>query len=267
MSARAEGTVAPAVVDPSTVVIRALATLEEREQAVALQEATWGAGFKERIPAAMLLIAEKTGGVAGGAFAPDGHMLGFVFGVVGGAFDPDGRLLGFVFGMVGVRNGALFHWSDMLALVPEARGSGLAERLKHWQADQCRALGIREMVWTFDPLVARNAWFNLRRLKAEIAEYVENVYGVTDSPLMGPIPTDRFVARWRLDGPTVPRTEAPWTLALPADFEALVRNDPAAAAAARFAFRDAVQAHAAAGRHVVGITRGPEGTAYLLDTR
>ncbi len=249
MSARAEGTVAPAVVDPSTVVIRALATLEEREQAVALQEATWGAGFTERVPGAILLVAQKTGGV------------------VGGAFDPDGRLLGFVFGMVGVRNGALFHWSDMLALVPEARGSGLAERLKHWQADQCRALGIREMVWTFDPLVARNAWFNLRRLKAEIAEYVENVYGVTDSPLMGPIPTDRFVARWRLDGPTVPRTEAPWTLALPADFEALVRNDPAAAAAARFAFRDAVQAHAAAGRHVVGITRGPEGTAYLLDTR
>lgn len=249
MSARAEGTVAPAVVDPSTVVIRALATLEEREQAVALQEATWGVGFTERVPGAILLVAQKTGGV------------------VGGAFDPDGRLLGFVFGMVGVRNGALFHWSDMLALVPEARGSGLAERLKHWQADQCRALGIREMVWTFDPLVARNAWFNLRRLKAEIAEYVENVYGVTDSPLMGPIPTDRFVARWRLDGPTVPRTEAPWTLALPADFEALVRNDPAAAAAARFAFRDAVQAHAAAGRHVVGITRGPEGTAYLLDTR
>jgi predicted GNAT superfamily acetyltransferase len=244
-----EGAPAQAPVDPSQVTIRALATLEDREQAVALQEATWGAGFKERIPAAMLLIAEKTGGVAGGAFAPDGHMLGFVFGVVG------------------VRNGALFHWSDMLALVPEARGSGLAERLKHWQADQCRALGIREMVWTFDPLVARNAWFNLRRLKAEIAEYVENVYGVTDSPLMGPIPTDRFVARWRLDGPTVPRTEAPWTLALPADFEALVRNDPAAAAAARFAFRDAVQAHAAAGRHVVGITRGPEGTAYLLDTR
>ena len=136
------------------MVVRALDTLEDREQAVAMQEATWGVGFKERIPAAMLLIAEKTGGVAGGAFAPDGRMLGFVFGVEG------------------VRDGALYHWSDMLAVAPEARGMGLAERLKHWQADRCRAQGIREMVWTFDPLVARNAWFNLRRLKAEIAEYV-----------------------------------------------------------------------------------------------
>ncbi len=243
------GTVAPAIVDPSTVTIRALATLEDREQAVALQEATWGVGFREKIPSAMLLIAEKTGGVAGGAFTPDG------------------RILGFVFGLVGVRDGALFHWSDMLAVAPEARGMGLAERLKHWQADRCRAQGIREMVWTFDPLVARNAWFNLRRLKAEIAEYVENIYGITDSPLMGPIPTDRFVARWRLDGPTVPRTEAPWSIPLPDDFEALVRTDPAAAATARFALREAVQQHAAAGRRVVGITRGPEGTAYLLDTR
>lgn len=238
---------APAV-DPAAVVVRALDTLEDREQAVAMQEATWGVGFKERIPAAMLLIAEKTGGVAGGAFAPDGRMLGFVFGVVG------------------VRDGALYHWSDMLAVAPEARGLGLAERLKHWQADRCRALGIRDMVWTFDPLVARNAWFNLRRLKAEIAEYVENIYGITDSPLMGPIPTDRFLARWRLDVPTVPRTEAPWQLPLPADYEAMVRTDPVAATAARFALREAVQAHAAAGRRVVGITRGPEGTAYLIDT-
>ena len=248
LSAASTVPVAPAV-DPATVVVRALDTLEDREAGVALQEATWGVGFREKIPSAMLLIAEKTGGVAGGAFAPDG------------------RIRGFVCGLVGVRDGVLFHGSDMLAVAPEARGMGLAERLKHWQADRCRAQGIREMVWTFDPLVARNAWFNLRRLKAEIAEYVENIYGITDSPLMGPIPTDRFMARWRLDGPTVPRTDAPWSPPLPEDFEALVRTDPAAAAAARYAFREAVQQHAAAGRHVVGIRRGPEGTAYLLDTR
>lgn len=235
-------------VDPATVVVRALDTLEDREAGVAMQEATWGVGFREKIPSAMLLIAEKTGGVAGGAFAPDG------------------RILGFVFGLVGVRDGVLFHWSDMLAVAPEARGLGLAERLKHWQADRCRAIGIHEMFWTFDPLVARNAWFNLRRLKAEVSEFAENVYGITDSPLMGPIPTDRFIARWRLDGPAVPRTEAPWTIPLPADYEALVRTDPAAAAAARYAFRDAVRAHAAAGRRVVGITRDATGTSYLLDT-
>jgi predicted GNAT superfamily acetyltransferase len=162
--------------------IREFGSLEEYDACVALQDDTWGHGFSERVPGAILRVAQKIGGVAAGGF------------------DPDGRLLGFVFGMTGVRDGALVHWSDMLAVRPQARGSGLAEQLKQYQRTAVRALGVRTMLWTADPLVARNAHFNINRLGALPREYVPNMYGAnTGSVLHGAMPTDRFVYHWDLD--------------------------------------------------------------------
>ena len=115
-------------------VIRALTTHAERADAVHLQEETWGAGFSEKVPAAILLVAEKTGGVAAGAFSPDG------------------RLLGFIFGLTGVRDGTLIHWSDILAVRPEAQGRRMGEALKRYQRDRLKALGVDRMYWTFDQI-------------------------------------------------------------------------------------------------------------------
>ena len=166
--------------------IRELASLAEYDACVALQDDTWGHGFSERVPGAILRVAQKIGGVAAGAF------------------DHDGGLAGFVFGMTGVRNGVLVHWSDMLAVRPDARGTGLAERLKQYQRDRVRVLGVSIMYWTADPLVARNAHFNINHLGAQPSEYVENMYGGnTGSVLHGTMPTDRFVYRWELDAPSV----------------------------------------------------------------
>ncbi|HWZ57452.1 MAG TPA: hypothetical protein VNW46_00650, partial [Gemmatimonadaceae bacterium] len=53
----------------------------------------------------------------------------------------------------------------------------------------------------YDPLVARNAHFNINRLGAEIVEYVTDMYGTTGSTLHGDVATDRFVVRWRLTEP------------------------------------------------------------------
>ena len=119
--------------------IRDFSSHADRAQCVALQELTWGAGFTEKVPAAMLLVAQKLGGV------------------VAGAFDDAGVMQGFVFGVTGLKDGRLVHWSDMLAVRPEAQGTHLGERLKEYQRDKCRSLGIEVMYWTFDPLVARNA--------------------------------------------------------------------------------------------------------------
>ena len=80
-------------------VIRDLASQGELTEAVRLQEQTWGKAFSERVPAAILMVAQKIGGVSAGAFSAEG------------------RLLGFVFGMTGVRDGRLVHWSDMLAVL------------------------------------------------------------------------------------------------------------------------------------------------------
>src|ERR1019366_2166132 len=121
------------------IVIRELATHDERVLAVRLQEATWGAAFTERVPAAILLVGQKLAGVSAGAFARDG------------------TLLGFVFGLTGVKGGRLVHWSDMLAVRADAQDRHIGTALKHYQRQRCLTLGVETMYWTFDPFVARNA--------------------------------------------------------------------------------------------------------------
>ncbi|MCC6928145.1 MAG: hypothetical protein IT359_04040 [Gemmatimonadaceae bacterium] len=164
-----------------TVTIRDLATLEEYVECVDLQEETWGRGFSERVPGAILRVSQKIGGVTAGAF------------------DCNGRMIGFVFGMTGIRDGRPAHWSDMLAVREEARGRHIGDQLKHYQREKCISLGVQTMLWTADPLVARNAHFNINRLGARPVEYVENIYGAnTGSTLHGELPTDRFVYAWEL---------------------------------------------------------------------
>jgi predicted GNAT superfamily acetyltransferase len=178
-------------VESDGIELRPLASVEDFDEAVRLQDEIWGAGFSDRVPAAILRVGQKVGGVTAGAFAPNGRMLGFVF------------------GLTGVREGRLVHWSDMLAVREEARGHHLGERLKHYQRDVVRALGVTRMLWTFDPLVARNAHFNLNKLAVGIAEYVPNFYGAnTGSILHGGLPTDRFVADWELDSDAQPNRDS-----------------------------------------------------------
>ena len=164
---------------PTGYTIRHLVSHAERAEVVRIQDETWGAGFTERIPAAMLLVGPKLGGITGGAF------------------DASGRMVGFVFGLTGPRDGTLAHWSDMLAVRPEAQGRRLGEALKHWQRAECRRMGVEVMYWTFDPFVARNAHLNLNLLGAGVHQFVPDMYGTeTASPVHGPLGTDRFVASW-----------------------------------------------------------------------
>lgn len=164
--------------------IRPLRGTAEYRACVALQRRTWGETFSELVPPSMLLVAQEMGGVASGAFEGD-------------------RLAGFVFGVSGVREGRTAHWSDMLAVDPAYRGRGVGVRLKLHQRERLLELGIRLVLWTFDPLVARNAYLNLRRLGAIAREYRRDVYGASDSPLHAGIGTDRLVAEWHLDSERV----------------------------------------------------------------
>ncbi|HEU5184046.1 MAG TPA: hypothetical protein VFU01_05740 [Gemmatimonadaceae bacterium] len=185
---------------PEEITVRRVETLAEYHECVAIQKETWGTGFREIVFPTILLVAQKLGGVCAGAFGPNGRMLGFVF------------------GMTGVRDGKLVHWSDLLAVRPEARGAHLGERLKHYQRDLVLAIGVETMHWTFDPLVARNAHLNLTRLGARAVEYVPDMYGSnTGSPLHGGLPTDRVVIAWDLTRPTgsEPRPARPGLLVNP----------------------------------------------------
>lgn len=163
------------------ITIRPLKSQAELAAGVAIQRLTWGEEFTEVVPATMLQISQKVGGVAAGAF------------------DAQDRMLGFVFGLSGVREGRLVHWSHMLAVLPQARGLGLGKRLKLYQRDVLLQLGVVEVRWTYDPLVAQNANLNLNALGAEIETYVPDMYGGdTGSDLHSGLGTDRLVALWMI---------------------------------------------------------------------
>lgn len=57
------------------------------------------------------------------------------------------------------------------------------------------------ITWTFDPLVRRNAHFNLAKLGAGPARYLPDFYGPMRDGINGAGDTDRLMVRWDLSGP------------------------------------------------------------------
>lgn len=142
--------------------IRPLETPDELRACLALQDATWGPAFSERVPYAVLWFTRRIGGVLIGAF--DAH-----------------GLAGFVFGVTGWRDGRPVHWSDMLAVRKDVRDRGVGLQLKRAQRDALLAAGVRLAQWTFEPLESRNAYLNLVRLGGITRTYERDVYGESDS--------------------------------------------------------------------------------------
>lgn len=173
------------------VEIRPLRDWDEYRACEALQAEVWGEDFSEITPASLLKIGQRLGGVSSGAFHPD-H-----------------GLAGFVFGLTGLDDGRPLHWSHMLAVRSELRGRGLGRRLKEHQRALLLDAGVEAATWTFDPLVARNAHFNLNRLGAEVAEYVPDMYGETGSRLHRGLGTDRLRVAWDLSAYDPDETDQP----------------------------------------------------------
>lgn len=120
-----------------------------------------------------------------------------------GAFQGD-RMVGACVGFFAAPVGSALH-SHMAGVAPEARGRSVGFALKAHQRAWALARGLTTVTWTFDPLVARNAYLNLARLGATPTEYVRDFYGTMDDQINAGDLTDRLVVAWQLDTPRVTR--------------------------------------------------------------
>ena len=95
-------------------------------------------------------------------------------------------------------DGAPVLHSHITGALPAATGRGVGFELKQHQRAWCLERGIATITWTFDPLVRRNAYFNLTKLGARATEYHADFYGPMDDAVNGGDETDRVVATWHL---------------------------------------------------------------------
>ena len=187
-------------------------------------------------------------------------------------------------------DGPLLH-SHLTGVLPRGAGRGIGWALKQHQRAWALQRGIRRVVWTYDPLVRRNAVFNLVRLGVRPVAFLRDLYGPMADARNAGLPTDRLLVQWDLHDPRVvqaasgrhaePRIEglrragaevvldvdahgaplatpadAPRQLArIPADIEGIRADDPERAAAWGAALRATVGRGLDRGMRVTGITR------------
>ncbi len=137
----------------------------------------------------------------GGAILPSNlaRAVAHAGGYVAGAFDASGAMVGGAFGFVGRDAGEVLLHSHITGAL--ASGAGVGFALKLHQRAWCLAGGIDTVTWTFDPLVSRNAHFNLRKLGALATAYAADFYGDMPDAINAGDHTDRLVVRWDLASP------------------------------------------------------------------
>jgi len=224
--------------------LQPLSTLSDADAILRVMIATWG--NHQLLPREMIVALAEAGNVPYGAF--DG---------------PD--LLGYVLGWAGVapQDGLHMH-SHMLATLPGHRHRGVGYALKLAQRARCLEQGIHLARWTFDPMIARNAWLNLGKLGALADGFRRDFYGVMEDSINTGERSDRLVVRWELDREPGPRpTPAAASLVeIPRDHETLRAADPEAARAARDEAAARIEELLSQGMVVAAFDR--EGAAYAF---
>jgi predicted GNAT superfamily acetyltransferase len=240
--------------------------------AAALFDRIWGIGSDERaVDSSLLRALAHTGNYVAGVY-DDAALVGASVGF----FAEDGHL-----------------HSHITGIAADYQGRGIGRRLKQHQRDWALAHERTAISWTFDPLIARNAYFNLHSLGARAVDYLPDFYGALDDDVNTGDATDRLYVVWALDAPApldAPALSAPpapsgadvparvardgdrpvihavrgprFTVATPADVETLRADDPQLAVRWRTVVRSAMMEALAEGYRITGITRDGR---YLLE--
>ncbi len=234
--------------------IRRAHGVEDYQKVVELEKEVWGYTDTADLAAVpILMIANRFGGAVLVAEEPSGRMTGFSM-----------ANLGWIPGNPRKEDKKLFWWSHMTAVVDEYQNKGLGLQLKLRQRDEALASGIDEIHWTFDPLQRLNAHFNLHKLGVVVRSYEENVYGYSSSALHRGLPTDRFVAEWRLKADRVKASDENQVLVeIPQNINELRRTDLAAAKAWQDRVRAACQRYFREGYVITDFVNGQ----YVLEKK
>lgn len=159
--------------------------------------------------------------------------------------------------------------SHMTAFVSSHRDRGLGTQVKMHQWDWAKARGYSSITWSYDPLVRRNARFNLLKLGADLISYQPNFYGSMADDLNYGDESDRLMVRWdtAIEHPA-PRSEITdpsydaELIALPLDIIELRRLDPELSQRYRQEVRTSFISAFAAGKKVIGFSAANE---YVLE--
>ncbi|MEU5850258.1 GNAT family N-acetyltransferase [Saccharopolyspora shandongensis] len=208
---------------------------------------------------------------------------------VAGAF-ADGELLGACVGFFGNPGKGSLH-SHIAGVAKAGAGRGIGYALKLHQRSWALGQDVSAIEWTFDPLVRRNAYFNLGKLGALPVLYLQDFYGPMEDGINGSSSTDRLMVSWDLassavrtaafgepirtdakalldqgaavalsidadGGPTAGSADAPVVLvAVPPDIEGLRGTDPGRAAAWRTVLREVLGGLMSSGGRMTGFDR------------
>lgn len=205
---------------------------------------------------------------------------------VSAAYNQAGQLCGAAVGIVSP--GGRSTYSLIAGVLPGTGDKGVGFALKQHQRAWSLARGIDTMTWTFDPLVSRNARFNLTKLGAYASEYARNFYGEMQDEINANDESDRLVAVWPLTSqrsldaglgiqaeielppahlagvleygpdslPVLLESGGTLWCRAPGDIVALRSSDPGAAAQWRVLLREIFEGAFASGRRASGVTRG-----------
>ena len=164
--------------------IRELAEIEDLRELAELFAVVWGRPDEPSITSDVLKALVHSGNYVAGGYA-------------------GGRLAG---GLVGWFGGVPPHelhlHSHILGVLRDTEAHGLGFELKQHQRRWCLSRDVKLIEWTTDPLVRRNAYFNLTKLGAHAREYLINVYGEMSDGINVGEESDRLVISWQLDAPS-----------------------------------------------------------------
>jgi predicted GNAT superfamily acetyltransferase len=169
----------------------------------------------------------------------------------------------------------------MMAVARDYQNKGVGTRLKWAQRARALAEGRKFITWTWDPMQARNAHFNLNRLGVTVDTFADNFYGTdynTDPSQKTPegpgLQSDRLFANWDLSAPrvaalasgsgfTVPAKPIA-SISIPSAWSILVKEDVNGARHEQLRVRVEFKEAFAANLVCAGFERGPVHSRYLL---